>query len=88
MLMEVENDLGRAAPTVAYRAGGQPARADIERGVPGMIDPGRMRQPVFSNDLAVKMKCRASVFPGLKGNIGPIGVYNHRGAPLLDSTAR
>ena len=57
--------------TVGHKGGREPARIDVERGVPGMIDPGCAGKPIFANDLSIKMQCRARLTPGKVGNVRP-----------------
>ena len=52
---EVEIDL-EGARAVGDRRRGEPARGDVERHVPGMIEPGRAREPDLADDLRPQLQ--------------------------------
>ena len=68
--MKIEIDLERAR-AVRNRPGGQPARGDVERDVPGMIEPGRARQPDLADNLRPQLQRRGGVRPGGVRQFGP-----------------
>src|SRR5713226_10699428 len=55
MIDEVEIDLEGPRP-IGDRRGGQSARGDVQRDVPGMIQPGRARQADLADDLGPQMQ--------------------------------
>ena len=59
---EVEANFDSARPVRDERRR-QPARVDIKRRVPGMVDPRRPREPVFADDLRVKAQRLAGLPP-------------------------
>jgi hypothetical protein len=62
MLDEVELDL-EAAFAVWNRRSRQPARGDVERDVPRMIEPRRARQPDLADDLRHEVKRFVGIAP-------------------------
>src|SRR4030088_2558353 len=62
MIDEVEIDL--AAPhAVWYRRGRQASRGDVERDMPGMVQPGRARQTNLADNLGPQMQRRIGLAP-------------------------
>lgn len=70
---EIEVDLERAV-AVGDRRGRQPARRDVERDVPGVIEPGRLRQPDLAGDLGEELQHRAAVAPRRDWQVRPAGL--------------
>ena len=63
MIDEVEIDL-KVAHAVRDRRGRQPARGDIERDMPGMVQPGRAHKTNLADDLGPQMQRFVGVAPG------------------------
>jgi hypothetical protein len=78
MVDKVEAHLD-AAPAIRYQSGGEASGTRVEDSVPGMVHPRRARQPIFADNLSVKLERRARIAPPLIGNIGPplIHVSHH-----------
>src|SRR5918912_3878677 len=55
---EIEADFD-AARAVGNERGREAARIDVERRVPGMVDPGRASEPILADDLRVEVQCGA-----------------------------
>ena len=70
MIDEVEVDLERAR-AVRNRRGRQPARGDVKRDVPGMIEPGRAREADLADDLGPQMQRRIGLAPPGGGQFRP-----------------
>ena len=51
----------------------EPARADVERHVPAVVEPGRQREPDLADDLRPAMQGRAGLAPGGVVEHGPGG---------------
>ena len=51
--------------------GAEPARGDIERHLPAMVEPGGERQADFADDLQPKLQGRGRVAPFWIGKLGP-----------------
>ena len=49
----------------------QAARGNVERCVPRMVQPRRVREPILAHDLRPQMHRGAGVFPGFEGDVGP-----------------
>ena len=62
MIEKIETDL-HSARTVGNERTREPAGIDVERGLPGVINPGRTGKPIFANDLRVEMQRRARFAP-------------------------
>ena len=62
MIDEVEFDL-EISRTVRDRRGRQPARAHIDRHMPGMIEPGCAGEPDLADDLGPEVQRRTGVTP-------------------------
>ena len=70
MIGEVEIEL-HALAVRRDRRGGEAARGDIKRRVPGMIDPGGAGEPVFAYDLRPQLQGGAGLLPGRKWDVRP-----------------
>ena len=70
MIDEVEIDLEGPRP-IGDRRGGQPACGDVQRDMPGMIEPGRARQPDLADDLGPQMQRLAGFPPGRSRQFRP-----------------
>ena len=62
MLDEIEIDL-EGALLVRNGPGCQATSRDVERHMPGVVDPRRLREPDLADDLAAKLQVRAGVAP-------------------------
>src|SRR5664279_568004 len=62
MIDEVEIDL-KAARSIRDRRGGEAARCDIQRDVPGMVQPRRPDQTDLADDLGPQMQRRIGLAP-------------------------
>ena len=74
MIEKIETDL-HSARTVGNERTREPAGIDVERGLPGVINPGRAGKPIFANDLRVEMQRRARFAPRLVRDIWPRGAH-------------
>jgi hypothetical protein len=63
MTQEIEIEL-KDSIAVGYRGGGQAARLHIKDDMPGVIEPGRLHQADFADDLRPEMQRVVGVFPG------------------------
>src|SRR5579871_528073 len=70
MVDEVEVDLEGATP-IGNRRRRQPARRQVQRHMPGVVQPRRLRQPYLADDLRPKMKRLAGVLPVRVMQLGP-----------------
>ncbi len=72
--VQVEVDRSRA---VGHRDGGQAGRRDVERGVPGVVLPRRVGQPVLARGPARRgeapRRCRATRLKGISGQVLDMG---------------
>ena len=66
------------------REGREAPRSNVERGVPGVINPGRASEPVLASNLEIEMQGRARFPPRLVRDVGPRGT--HVVAPLPRNT--
>jgi hypothetical protein len=80
---KIEIDL-EAAAAIGNGRRGQSAHRDVERDVPGMVLPGRQREPDLADDLRHQMQRRARIAPGARGQRGPSLVGGHGGLPLTE----
>ena len=67
---KIEGDLD--ARPVRDQRGGQAARRDVERGIPGMIEPRGAGEPVLPRDLQVKMQGRTGLAPAQILQLRPV----------------
>ena len=49
----------------------EPARAQVEGRVPGMVEPGRVGEPVLADDLEPLMQGLTRLLPRFVGDFGP-----------------
>src|SRR5476649_2928968 len=70
MIDEVEVDL-ECPDAVGDRRGRQPARGDVKRNMPGMVQPGRAHQTNLADDLAPQMQRRIGLAPRGGGQFRP-----------------
>ena len=70
---EIEVDLERSR-AIRYRRRRQPARGDVERHMPGMVQPGRLGQPDFADDLGPEMQRGIGVTPRRGRQFRPRGL--------------
>src|SRR6185437_12004663 len=63
MVDEVEVDLEDLAAD-RDRRGAEPARRDVERDLPAMVDPRRQLQPDLADDLRPELQGRGRLAPG------------------------
>src|SRR5450756_1529696 len=73
MIDEVEVDL-EAAHAVWNGRRRQPARGDIERDMPGMIEPRRAREPDLADDLGPQVQRFVSLPPRRERQFRPGGL--------------
>ena len=73
MVDEIEVDLERSR-TVRHRRRRQSARRDVERHMPGMIEPGRFGQPDLADDLGPELQRRTGVTPRRRRQFRPRAV--------------
>ena len=69
MIDEIEIDLERSR-TIRHRRRRQSARRDVERHMPGMIEPGRSGQPNLADDLGPELQRRTGSRHAAVGNSG------------------
>lgn len=62
MIDEIEVDL-KCARAIGDRRGRQAVAGDVQRDVPGMIQPGRTRQANLADDLGPGMQRRIGLAP-------------------------
>jgi hypothetical protein len=70
---EIKVDLERSR-AIRYGRRRQPAWGDVERHMPGMVQPGRLGQPDFSDDLAPEMQRGIGVTPRGGRQLRPRGL--------------
>ena len=70
---EIEIDLERPR-AVRHRRSRQSARRDVERHMPGMIQPGRFGQPDLADDLGPELQRRTGVTPRRGRQFRPRGL--------------
>ena len=70
MLDKIEVDL-KGACAMGHLRGSQSSCRDIKGDVPGMIEPRRLRQPDFADDLRPHLQRLARVFPGIEIKLRP-----------------
>jgi hypothetical protein len=63
MIEEIEIELEGAIAERNWRRG-QPPRRHKEHNVPGMIEPGRLREADLAHDLRPEMQRRIGLLPG------------------------
>src|SRR5690606_31488860 len=84
---EVEHDLERET-CVRYWRGGQPSRSDVQRHVPGMVQPRRQGEAYLPDDLRPQVKRGTGAAPVRKGKRRPgIVLRRYRHASLLSPAA-
>ncbi len=66
MIDEVKRDF-KGTPVKGNGRGGQPARGDIQRDMPPVVEKETQFHPDFAHDLRPQMQGLAGVPPGLKG---------------------
>src|SRR5580704_7451690 len=59
---------------IRNRRSRKPARGDIERHMPGMVEPGRERQPDLADDLGPQLQRRGGVAPRRGRQFRPWGL--------------
>ena len=69
-IQKIELEL-EAAVTIGDGRRGQAPGRQIKNNVPGMIEPGRLREPDLANDLGPEMQGCVGFFPGRVGQIRP-----------------
>src|SRR6266403_9560 len=73
---QVKVDL-KAIETVRYWGGRQPARGDVERDMPGMIEPRRARQANLADDLGPQVQRRIGLAPCRGRQFRPCKNFSH-----------